>query len=174
MQTGIIVADDDVMVRSVLRSVLMSFGHDVFMATTGEEAMGLASRMRAMLILLDLNMPKLNGLLACERLRALPNYADTPIAMLSAYNNENARKASARVGSTLFISKPFQPATLLATLGPFLATRPVSPGRLHAEADPARYTLDRGRSVLGVCRGGALPDQADIADRRTDNARLDH
>ena len=164
-QTGIIVADDDVMVRSVLRSVLMSSGHDVFMARTGEEAMGLASRMRAVLVLLDLNMPKLNGLLACERLRAMPEYADTPIAMLTAYDNEDARRASARVGSTFFISKPFQPGALLATLAPFLEKRPVLPGRLLAEGDPARHALDRGRSVLGVCRGGTRSDHGDIGDR---------
>ena len=153
------------MVRGVLRVVLMTSGHDVFMTATGGEAVELASRMRAMLVLLDLNMPKLNGLLACERLRALPGYADTPIVMLTAYDNLAARCASARVGATLFIAKPFRPAGLLAALAPYLATK--RPGSLleqrRPQADPGRtatptrgHALDRGKSVLDVCRGEVL------------------
>ncbi len=152
MHSGIIVADDDVVVRGLLRTVLMTAGHDVFATSSGEEAIGLASRMQAALILLDLNMPRLNGLLTCERLRGLPGYAGTPIAILTAYDNVDARSAASRVGSTLFIAKPFQPTVLLATLAPYLAS--VRPRTAAADPDANRcHALDRGKSILNVYRG---------------------
>ena len=151
------------MVRSVLRSVLMTSGHEVFVTTTGTEVLELASRMSAVLVVLDMNMPKVNGLVTCERLRAMPRYAGTPIAMLTAYNNATARDAAARVGSTLFLGKPFHPAGLLAALAPYLsAKKPTgTPNGGHPGGNPARsngslqrsHTLDHGKRVLDVCRG---------------------
>ena len=161
------------MVRAVLRSVLMTSGHDVFMTTTGTELLELASRMSAVLVVLDLNMPKVNGLVACERLRMLPGYADTPIAMLTAYYNESARDAAIRVGSTLFLGKPFQPAGLLAALAPYLsAKKPAGNGNLPG-GDPKRangamqrsHALDHGKNILDVCRGDGNPD-SQLANRR--------
>ena len=156
------------MVRAVLRSVLMTSGHDVFVTTTGTEVLELASRMSAVLVVLDLNMPKVNGLVACERLRLMPGYADTPIAMLTAYYNESARDAAIRVGSTLFLGKPFQPAGLLAALAPYLsAKRPAGNGiggvpgsdLKRANGAPQRsHALDHGKNVLDVCRGEGNAD----------------
>jgi two-component system chemotaxis response regulator CheY len=117
---NVIVADNDLVVRGVLRCLLEGVGQTVFLATCGEETIAVASRVRASLVLLDLNMPRLNGLLTCEKLRLLPNYQTTPIVILSAHDGERARHAAARVGSTLFLSKPFQPAVLLQSLSPYL------------------------------------------------------
>ncbi len=145
----------------------MTSGHDVFVTTTGTEALDLASRMRAVLVVLDLNMPKVNGLVTCERLRAMPGYADTPIAMLTAYYNESARDAAVRVGSTLFLGKPFQPAGLLAAVAPYLSVKrsaayPVGgvPGGARTSGAPHRsHSLDHGKYVLNVCRGDGRDGQ---------------
>jgi CheY-like chemotaxis protein len=117
---NVIVADNDLVVRGVLRSLLEGVGQTVFLATSGEETMAVASRVRASLVLLDLNMPRLNGFLTCEKLRLLANYQTTPIVILSAHDGERERHAAARVGATLFLSKPFQPAVLLQSLSPYL------------------------------------------------------
>ena len=69
---GVIVADDDAMIRSVLRSKLQAIDQTVLLASNGLEAVELASRIQARLILLDLGMPQLNGLLACQRIRQCP------------------------------------------------------------------------------------------------------
>src|ERR1700693_4100274 len=109
---SVIVADNDLVVRGVLRSLLESVGQTVFLATCGEAAMAVAARVRANLVLLDLNMPRLNGFVTCEKLRLLPGYETTPIVVLSAHDGDRERHAAARVGATLFLSKPFQPAVL--------------------------------------------------------------
>jgi CheY-like chemotaxis protein len=170
---AVIVADDDVVMRGVLRSLFASVGQDVFLAATGDEATMLASKTKAKLVLLDLGMPGLNGLKACSRIRALPGYRSTPIVMLTAHNGSEPRLAAARVGATLFIPKPFRPAALLATLAPFLeldentqeivsrgarrafeiATPPAEPE--PASTQPTARTadiLDKGRMLLSVYR----------------------
>ncbi|HET6307092.1 MAG TPA: response regulator [Rhodopila sp.] len=117
---NVIVADNDLVVRGVLRSLLESVGQTVFLATCGEEVLDVAARVRAGLVLLDLNMPRLNGFLTCEKLRRLPDYATTPIVILSAYDGPRPKRAAVRVGATQFLSKPFQPAVLLQALSPYL------------------------------------------------------
>jgi CheY-like chemotaxis protein len=116
----VIVADDDVVMRGILRSLIAGVGQDVFLAATGDEAITLAARTHAKLIILDLGMPGLNGLMACARIRALPRYQSTPIVILTAHNGSKPRLAAAQVGATLFVPKPFRPAALVATLAPFL------------------------------------------------------
>jgi two-component system, OmpR family, response regulator MprA len=68
---GVIVADDDAIVRDVLRSRLEAIDQVVLLASDGLEAVALATRMQARLILLDLKMPRLNGLDACRRIRLM-------------------------------------------------------------------------------------------------------
>jgi len=134
---GVIVADNDMVIRGILRSILIGVGQEVHLAVSGEEAVAIASRMQARLVLLDLDMPKLNGLLACERLRALAGYASTPIVILTAYDGEDARRDAARAGATLFLVKPFQPAALLASLSPYLD---IDTGTREAVTRAARRT----------------------------------
>jgi CheY-like chemotaxis protein len=117
---NVIVADNDVVIRGLLRSLLVSIGQTVFLASCGEETIACATDIRADLVLLDLNMPRLNGLLVCEKLRHMLAYRNTPIVMLSGHDGERARHAATRVGATMFLGKPFQPALLLQALSPYL------------------------------------------------------
>lgn len=134
---GVIVADNDTVIRGILRSILIGVGQDVHLAASGEEAVAIASRMQPKLVLLDVDMPKLSGLLACERLRAMAGYADTPIVILTAYDGEDARREATRAGATMFLVKPFQPAELLASLSPYLD---IDPGTRQAVARAAWRT----------------------------------
>lgn len=157
---GVIVADDDVLIRGILRSMLASVGQDVFVAASGEEAVDFASMVRASLILLDLKMPGLNGLLACQQIRGLPGHATTPIVVLTAHDTASARVAAERVGATLFIGKPFQPAALLGTLSGFLNIAPDALKAVSRAAESAQAiaALDAKR-VLVWCRSeDAVPE----------------
>ncbi len=118
---GVILAENDAQVRAIVRSVLVAAEQQVFPAVDGLEAVHLARQFKARLVLLDVGMPRLNGLQACEAIRALPNYADVPIVMLTGYGNEQVRQAAQRVGANDFITKPFRPDVLLARLANFLA-----------------------------------------------------
>jgi two-component system, sensor histidine kinase and response regulator len=114
-----IVADDDPVIRAILRSVLVGIGLDVRLACHGHEAVGLAGRVPATLVLLDLSMPGLDGAAACARIRGLPGYESVPVIVLTGKDDAPAKAAAKAAGATLFLTKPFQPATLLQTLSGF-------------------------------------------------------
>lgn len=150
-QTAIVV-DDDPMIRAVLRSALTSIGLDVQLACHGYEAVGLAARSQAMLILLDLAMPGLDGVAACTRIRALPGYAAIPIVVLTAKLDPQVTAAAIAAGATLVLSKPFQPAALLQALLPYCRISPV-----------ARHAVARGATAARTIAAPRAPG----TDQRT-------
>ena len=85
----VIVADSDRILRGILRSLLDTSGFNVLLAVDGLEAIDYATRTLARLVILDFNMPNLDGLAACGQIRRLPGYADVPIAILTSSDNEN-------------------------------------------------------------------------------------
>jgi len=117
---GVILAENDALMRGVIRSVLLRAEQQVFPVGNGVEAVALARQFRARLVLLDIAMPRLNGLLACEMIRALPGYAEVPIVMLTGHDDERFRTAARRLGANDFVVKPFQPNVLLARLATYL------------------------------------------------------
>jgi len=117
---GVILAENDALMRGIIRTVLLRAEQQVFPVCNGVEAVMLAHRFRARLVLLDIAMPRLNGLLACEAIRALPDYAEVPIVMLTGHDDERFRLAARRLGANDFIVKPFQPNALLARLAIYL------------------------------------------------------
>jgi CheY-like chemotaxis protein len=172
--TGVIVADDDRMVRSVLRAQLEALNLNVFVAGDGLEAAELASRVHAVMIILDPQMPRLNGMLACERIRQLPGHAQTPIVILTSTSGKDAEAVAARVGATAYFMKPFRPALLLQALAGFLPISDSARDLIRRNADRANGiaqpaprsvhditarkpgsdgVLDRGKNILDVLRG---------------------
>lgn len=132
--TGIIVADDDPIILHVLRGMLKSVKQDVHLADDGLEAVALASRMTASLIILDVKMPELDGLQACARIRALPGYDSTPIVILTFDDGESAQLAASRAGATMFLVKPFSAAALMLALSRFLPIDDAMQQEIHANA----------------------------------------
>ena len=162
------------MIRSVLRANLEAIGLNVFVTSDGLEAVELASRIRPALIILDLKMPRLNGLLACERIRHLPGNAQTPIVILTSLLEKDAEAAAARVGATAFFAKPFRPALLLQAVSRFLPINDAARDLIRRKADRANGIAqtaptatgnttsgqhgpddptERGKHILGVLRG---------------------
>jgi CheY-like chemotaxis protein len=117
---GVIVADDDPLILSVLKAKLEAIDLDVFLAHNGLEAVELASRVQASMVILDIQMPKLDGILACEQIRQLDGYAQTPIVMLTFDNTEQAHRLTSRAGATMFVVKPFSSAALMLALSRYL------------------------------------------------------
>ena len=138
----IIIAEDDGLMRSLLRSMLIHSGRSIFLAADGGEAVALARRVVAQLVILDLRMPRMNGLRACEVIRQLPNYGTVPIAILTSMLTHDAAEAARRAGATAIFHKPIKPATLLRGLAPFLGEAPI-PGRpLPAAAMTGQVSAD--------------------------------
>jgi phosphoserine phosphatase RsbU/P len=176
---GVIVADNDKVIRDILRSALTGIGQTVFLAASGQEALAFAEKVRAGLILLDLNMPNVNGFQVCEKLRAMPGYENTPIVILSVHDGDRVQRAATQVGATLFLTKPFQIADLLVSLAPYLemdartlraVSRTAQQARKIADADPEQeralldgqpdlarsgakaVLLDEGRDIIAAYR----------------------
>jgi DNA-binding response OmpR family regulator len=132
--TGIIIADDDPLIRNVLRAKLEEVGQDVFLAHNGLEAVSLTSRIQASLIILDVRMPKMDGLLTCAQIRRVPGFASTPIVMLTFDDSPRTQAAASRAGATTFLVKPFSTASLMLALSKFLLIDAATLQDIHATA----------------------------------------
>jgi CheY-like chemotaxis protein len=133
---GVILAENDMLMRDIIRSVLQRAEQQIFPVADGLEAIMLARQFRARLVLLDIAMPRLNGLLACEAIRALEGYADVPIVMLTGFNDTRLRQAAQRLGAVDFITKPVRPNVLLARLAPYLDIPAHAMPPAEGESDP--------------------------------------
>jgi two-component system KDP operon response regulator KdpE len=109
----ILVADDEPQIRRVMRTVLAAQGYTVLEAHDGEEALELLRKERADLILLDVNMPRLDGLAACREIR---RSSDVPIIMLTVRNTEHDKVAALDAGADDYVVKPFGVEELLARI----------------------------------------------------------
>lgn len=119
----VIVAENDTMMRGLLRTVLDQPGRTLLLCADGAEAVELAAQTLATLVLLDLRMPRMDGLEACSQIRALPRYATVPIAILTVFDNEQHKTRAMRAGATAFLAKPFSRDQLLRALAPMIAAR---------------------------------------------------
>jgi two-component system chemotaxis response regulator CheY len=165
---GVILGEDDLLMRGIIGSILRTAGHHVFLASDGKEAVKLAQQFRPRLVLLDINMPRLNGLLAFKAIRAIPANAAVPIVILTAYTDDRMRHAAEALGVNGYITKPFRPDDLMLMLSPFLngvpgakAQRRNSPaqGQVWKPRDDPGSPSDSdqqskvGREMLRIVRG---------------------
>ena len=111
--TTILVVDDETQIRRVLRATLSSSGYDVIEAKDGQEAVDMVMRERPALILMDVNMPVMNGLEACSKIRLS---FDGPIIMVTVRNSEHDKILALDSGADDFVVKPFAMGELLARI----------------------------------------------------------
>lgn len=107
----IIAIDDDPIFLDLLGVLLNNAGyHDVTMATDATEALTLIARAQAPFecFLMDIMMPEIDGLELCSRVRAMPQYAQTPILMLTALADDISIDRAVGVGATDYVTKPLQ------------------------------------------------------------------
>lgn len=136
-RSGVLVIDDDMMVRDALRACLVAAEQDVFLAANGMEALNIAARAMPALVICDIKMPGINGLVICERLRQLPGYGSVPIAMLTFHDDERTRTAAIAVGATAFLGKPFRPMNVLDLVVRYLPVRPAAIAKIRRDNDRA-------------------------------------
>lgn len=107
------IVDDDPFIRKLIATTLEDVaGFRLFEAGDGEEAVSLAAEVEPSLVFLDIDMPRLDGIEACRRLRALSKGNQATIVMLTAAGPDEER-AARDAGSDLFLTKPFSPLELL-------------------------------------------------------------
>jgi CheY-like chemotaxis protein len=138
-----IIADNDYIIRGILRSVLEGQNFSVLQAVDGIEAIDCAIRMNAHLVILDYKMPKLDGFAACAQIRRLPGYAQVPIAILTAFDDEGTREAARQAGVTAFFAKPFKTFDLLRGIAHLMSAAPAEGTAISVPVDPVSEVWKR-------------------------------
>ncbi|NTU74811.1 MAG: response regulator transcription factor, partial [Anaerolineaceae bacterium] len=109
--TKILVVDDEPLYTHLLKVNLEPEGYEVTTATNGEEALEIVSSKHPDLVIMDVMMPKLDGITTCERIR---QFSSVPIIMLTAKGEEQDRVQGLNVGADDYVVKPFSATELVA------------------------------------------------------------
>ena len=137
----VLVVEDDDDIADVLRRSLRQEGHEVRTAGDGEEALSMAAEFVPDLVVLDLGLPKLDGVDVCRKLRAA---GDVPILILTARTDTGDRVEGLDAGADDYLVKPFERAELLARMRALLRRRPprgtasLTVGDLVSTREPGR------------------------------------
>jgi two-component system sensor histidine kinase/response regulator len=159
----ILVAEDNDINQLVAGDLLHDAGFSADMANDGQAAIDMASRTRYDLILMDIQMPVVDGFEAARRIRALPGYADTPIIAVTANAMREDRERCLAAGMNDHIGKPFEPQQLWEALrkwlppgraAPAAPGLPSAPGAGAPSLPPALRAIEGLDSAQGLRRTG--------------------
>jgi DNA-binding response OmpR family regulator len=109
--TKILAVDDEPLYQHLLKVNLEKEGYEVITANNGEEALEMVSSRHPDLVIMDIMMPKLDGLTACERIR---QFSNIPIVILTARGEEQDRVRGLNIGADDYVVKPFSATELVA------------------------------------------------------------
>jgi two-component system sensor histidine kinase/response regulator len=121
----ILVVDDNAANRDLARSTLEDEGYEVVLATGGAEGVAKVETEHPDCVLLDVRMPDMDGFAACERIRALPAGADTPVLFFTALRDVDTFDHALRAGGDDFLTKPVRPTELVVRVQAALNLRRV-------------------------------------------------
>jgi two-component system chemotaxis response regulator CheY len=114
MNRTILIVDDDASIRRLIAATLEDVsGYRMSEAGDGEEAVRRARDVQPSIVFLDIDMPRLNGIETCRRLKSEPVTADATVVMLTGDSDQGAELEARRAGADLFLTKPFSPLHLL-------------------------------------------------------------
>ena len=128
----VLVVDDDPQIRRVMKATLVGHGYEVVEARTGEDALEKFPQEMPALVLLDMNMPGMDGLETCRLIRS---GSDIPVIILSVRNSEKDKVEALDAGADDYVTKPFGIEELLARIRAALRRSPASP-----EGGPRSYS----------------------------------
>ena len=113
-QHAVLIVDDDPFIRKLIVTTLEGVStFDLHEACDGEDAVAAARREGPRLVFLDIDMPRLDGIEACRRMRGEPTMAGAKIVMLTASADDTARERATAAGADRFLTMPCSPLDLL-------------------------------------------------------------
>ncbi len=120
MSRRILVVEDQEDNRRILRDLLASAGYGMIEAVTGEEGVALADQHHPDLILMDIQLPYLDGYEATRRIRANPALRQIPIIAVTSYALSGDGARALEAGCEAYVAKPFSPRALLVKIREYL------------------------------------------------------
>ena len=118
---NVLAVDDSPSMRAMLKQTLVQAGYRCEGAENGQDALDKAHAEHFDLIIMDINMPVMNGIEAITELRKFDNYKSAPILVLSTESRDEIKQQGKKAGATGWIVKPFDPVKLLTALKRVLA-----------------------------------------------------
>lgn len=155
----ILLVDDDPDIREFISFNLDKEGFKVETAKNGAEGVELCKKHKPDLVLLDVMMPGMDGIEACEMIRATPEIANTIIAFLSARGEDYSQVAGFESGADDYITKPIRPKVLVSRIKALLrrnaaseesATSTIQSGNLRIDIE--KYQVFLGEEILDMPR----------------------
>ena len=116
MSKRILVVEDHEENRRIVRDLLTSVGYEIIEAVTGEEGVTMAESQRPDLILMDIQLPGLDGYEATRRIKANPASRQIPIIAVTSYALSGDDVKALAAGCDAYVTKPFSPRALLAKI----------------------------------------------------------
>lgn len=110
----ILLVDDDADIIEIVQYNLLQEGYQIFTASNGKEAIAAAKKELPHLIIMDVMMPVMDGMEACEQIRLLPELQNVIITFLSARNEDYSQLAGFEAGADDYIAKPIKPKILVS------------------------------------------------------------
>ena len=120
MSKRILVVEDQEDNRQIMRDLLVASGYELVEATTGEEGLILAEREKPDLILMDIQLPGLDGYEVTRRIKANPALNHIPIIAVTSYALSGDDQKAYAAGCNGYVTKPFSPRVLLAKIREYL------------------------------------------------------
>lgn len=139
----ILVVDDEPDIRELIEYNLKKEGYQVFTASNGQEGVSEAKRSHPDLIILDIMMPKMDGIEACRILRTMNEFKNTFMVFLTARSEEYSEIAGFNVGADDYIAKPIKPRALVSRINAILRRNSQADEPLENKLEIADLTIDR-------------------------------
>ena len=120
MKPKVLVIEDNEQNLYLTTFLLQAHGYEVVQARDGQEGIEVANQVRPTLILLDIQLPVMDGYAVAEALRSNPNLVDTPIVAVTSYAMTGDKERTLEAGCTGYIEKPINPDTFMTEVNRYL------------------------------------------------------
>ena len=139
----ILIVDDEPDILELIAYNLNKEGYLYITASNGLEAIQMAKKHLPDLILLDIMMPKLDGIETCRQLRAMPEFKNTYMVFLTARSEEYSEISGFNVGADDYIAKPIKPRALISRINAILRRKTVADAAVSMKLEIGDLVIDR-------------------------------
>ena len=123
MKKKILSVDDSSSIRKMVEFTLKSRGYLVVSAEDGQEALEMLVKDDFAAVILDINMPRLDGFGFLKKMKAEQSYSSIPVIMLTTEGQDQDKETALRLGAREYITKPFRPSELIALVDKVLGAQ---------------------------------------------------